>query len=218
MFGMPEAIDVDETVLSNRRTENTLLRIAAGVLVLILFVSWLPTIVTALILRGNLPDLLLVLVGGLESLLLLIFSVTVQNIFLQMLALPNSFGRALARWSKPVWGIAFLGATFVFLHTLLNPRGELAAALASTNVIVFLVTIFLFLVFTLLVWAFFLIVNSLRNEPVAHPVNDRAPALAAKKSTIWVWFLVVGMVVCCLCVCLIAVIAVIYSQGINISR
>ncbi|HEY5271530.1 MAG TPA: hypothetical protein VII97_14420, partial [Anaerolineales bacterium] len=140
MFGSPEAFDIDEAALKNRRTENALLRIAAGVLFLILFATWLPTTLTALILRVSLPEFFLVLVGGLESFLLLIFAVTVQNIFLQMLTLPNTFGHALARWSKPVWAIGFLAATFLFLHTLLNPRGDLSKALTSTNMLFFLIT------------------------------------------------------------------------------
>ena len=208
MFGTPEVFDIDQAALKNRRTENALLRVAAGVLFLILFAAWLPTILTALILRGSWPEFLLVLIGGLESFLLLIFAVTVQNIFLQMLALPNTFGRALARWNKLVWAIGFLAATFFFLHTLLNPRGDLAEALASTNVLFFLITIFLFLVFTVLVWMFFLIANAVTKEPVVYPPGYPAAAPASKKSTFWIWGLLIAMVALCLCSIVIAVIVV----------
>jgi hypothetical protein len=214
MFGMPEAFDIDEAALKNRRTENALLRVAAGVLILILFAAWPPTALTALMLRVNLPEFLLVLVGGLESFLLLIFAVTVQNIFLQMLALPNTFGRALARWNKPVWAICFLAATFLFLHTLLNPRGDLAKSLASANVLVFLITIFLFLVFTVLVWLFFLIVNDFTKKPVVYPPGYPAAAPAARKSTLWIWILLIAIVTLCLCLFVIAVVAVLSRPGI----
>jgi hypothetical protein len=155
-----------------------------------------------------------VLVGGLESFLLLIFAVTVQNIFLQMLALPNTFGRALARWSKPVWAIGLLATTFLFLHTLLNPRGDLAEALVATNMLVFLITIFLFLVFTVLVWLFFLIVNAFTQKPVVHAPGYLAAAPAAKKSTSWIWCLLIVIVALCLCSFVIAVIVVLSQPGI----
>ena len=207
MFGTPEAFDIDEAALKNRRTENALLRIAAGVLFLILIITWLPTTVTALILRGSWPEFLLVLTGGLESFLLLIFAVTVQNIFVQMLTLPNTFGQALARWNKPVWAIGFLAATFLFLHTLLNPRGDLARALASTNVLFFMITIFLFLVFTVGVWLFFLVANAVKQEPVQSPPGYPSLAPVSKKSNAWVWGLVIAIVALCLCIIVIAVIA-----------
>jgi len=213
MFGMPEAFDIDEAALENRRTENALLRVAAGVLFLILFAAWLPTALTALMLRGGWPEFLLVLIGGLESFLLLIFAITVQNIFLQMLALPNTFGRALARWSKPAWAMGLLAATFLFLHTLLNPRGDLAEALASTNVLVFLITIFLFLVFTVLVWLFFLIVNAFAKKPVVYPPGYPA-APGVKKSNLWIWCLLIAIVALCLCLIVIAVVVVLSQPGI----
>jgi hypothetical protein len=215
MFGSPEAFDIDEAALKNRRTENALLRIAAGILFLILLAAWLPTTFTALILRVNLPEFFLVLIGGLESFLLLIFAVTVQNIFLQMLTLPNTFGQALARWNKPVWAIGFLAATFLFLHTLLNPRGDLAKALGSTNVLFFLITIFLFLVFTVMVWLFFLIANALTKKPVVYPPGYPAAAAASKKSTSWIWSLLIAIVVLCLCLIVIAVIVFFALQHIK---
>jgi len=211
MFGMPEAFDIDEAALSNRRTENALLRVAAAILFLILFAAWLPTVLTALILRANGPQFFLVLVGGLESFLLLIFAVTVQNIFLQMLALPNTFGRALAHWNKVVWAIGLLVVTFLFLHTLLNPRGDLAEALASTDVIVFLATIFLFLVFTVLVWLFFLIVTAFTKKPAVYP----AAAPIAKKSNLWIWCLLIVMIALCLCLVVVAVVVVLFLPGMT---
>ena len=213
MFGSPEAFNIDKAALKDRRTENALLRVAAGVLFVILLAAWLPTALTALILRTNLPEFLLVLTGGLESFLLLIFAVTVQNIFLQMLTLPNTFGYALARWNKPAWAVGFMAATFLFLHTLLNPRGDLAKAVASTNVLVFMITIFLFLVFTVFVWLFFQIVHSVTNEPVLYPAGSPAPAPALNKSNTWIWYALIGLAVVCLCMLVMTVIAVLALRG-----
>jgi len=213
MFGTPEVFDVDEAALQNRRTENSLLRLAAGILFLLLFAAWIPTGITALILSTNAPQFLLVLVGGLESFLLLIFAITVQNIFLQMLALPNTFGRALARWNKPVWALGFLAATFLFLHTLLNPRGDLVKALGSTSVVAFLVTIFLFLVFTILVWLFFAIVNAFTPKPVALPAGYPAGAPVVKKSNWGLGCLLLALVAMCLCAFVVAVLVILYMRG-----
>jgi len=210
MFGMPEAIEVDEVVLRDQRKANKLLRLTAAVLILILLVSWLPTIATTMIQRGNLPDIIVIMAGGVESMLLLIFAVTVQNIFLHMLALPDTFGRALARWSKPAWAIVFLLSTFLFLHTLLNPRGELAAAVSSTNIILFLTTIFLFLVFAGFVWLFFLIVNSMKQGPMTQSAGFQGSPPVVKKSSAWIWVLLVCLVVICLCLGGIAVIAILF--------
>jgi hypothetical protein len=205
MFGMPEAFDVDEAALADRRTENGLLRVAAGILFLILLAAWLPTALTAWVLQATLPEFLAALIGGLESFLLLVFAVTVQNIFLQMLALPNTFGKALARWSKPVWALGFLFSAFLYLHTLLNPRGDLAEALASSNVIVFLATIFLFLVFTVLVWFFFLVVNAFKPKPALQP----AAAPTAKKSKVWLWLGLAAAALFCLCLLAAAIVGVV---------
>jgi hypothetical protein len=132
-----------------------------------------------------------------------------------MLALPNTFGQALARWNKPVWAIGFLAATFLFLHTLLNPRGDLSKALASTNMLFFLITIFLFLVFTVFVWVFFLIANAVTKEPVVYPPGYPAAALAAKKPTFWIWGLLIAIVALCLCLIVIAVVVVFALQRIK---
>ncbi|MFA5873459.1 MAG: hypothetical protein WC832_05805, partial [Anaerolineales bacterium] len=85
---------------------------------------------------------------------------------------------------------------------------DLAEALASTNVLFFLITIFLFLVFTVLVWMFFLIANAVTKEPVVYPPGYPAAAPASKKSTFWIWGLLIAMVALCLCSIVIAVIVV----------
>ena len=212
MFGTPEAFDINETALKDRKTENALLRVAAGVLFLILFSAWLPTTLTGLLLRVNLPNFISVVIGGMESFLLLVFAITVQNIFLQMLALPNTFGQALARWNKPTWAACLFAAAMLFLHTLLNPRGSLAEAMTSANTLFFLITIFLFLVFTILVWLFFKVANSLNKEPGVSQPGFSSPSTAEKKSNLWVWVLLGAIVVLCLCLIVTAVIVYIVLQ------
>ncbi len=154
MFGLPEAFEVDRKVL-DVRTERRLYRVAAVAVVGIGLAFWLLTALTGLLQRLALPAWLAVPVGGLESLLLLIFAVSVQNLFAQMMGLPDTFGRALRDWNRWLWALGFLACTFLFLHTLLNPQGDLAASLQSANILFFLITIAAFTAATVAVWLYF---------------------------------------------------------------
>ncbi|MHB9033063.1 MAG: hypothetical protein ACYC6L_08445 [Anaerolineae bacterium] len=154
MFGTPEAFDIEESALSDSRRSRLLL-LAGGVLVAILLISWLPTTLLALIQNtgtapaSTLQSILLVPIAALQSLLLVIFAVTVQNLFLHMMALPDTIGEMIKRKSLVAWLVTLLLTSFIFLHTLLNPNGDLAHSLQASNVRVFFATITLFLFFTL---------------------------------------------------------------------
>jgi hypothetical protein len=198
MFGMPEAFNLDTAASDNLKRKNSLLRIAAGVLLITMLFSWLPTFFSSLLLRINLPDLLIILIGGLQSFSLLIFAITVQNFFLQMLTFPETFGRALAQWNKPVWFFGLLLTTFVFLHTLLNPQGDLAKALAGSNLRFFLATIYLFLVFSLLAWLFFKLINLISGK--SEPISVSKPAS---------WIMIAVVFLTLFCLCLLGVVAII---------
>lgn len=154
MFGTPEAFEVDRKALTNRQ-EVKLLAVGSGTILVIGLGVWLFTIVTTLLQRAALPGALTALIGGVESLLLILFAVAVQNAFLQTLALPDSYGRALLKWNRWVWAGVLLSITFLFYHTLINPRGELATALNAANVRFFFITILAFLFGTLAMWLYF---------------------------------------------------------------
>ncbi len=154
MFGTPEAFEVDPAALDPHQ-ERRLLKVGAATLIAVGLGVWLLTALTTLAQRADLPEAAAILIGGVESLLLLVFAVAVQNVFVQMLALPGTLGRALLKWNRWLWLGGLLAVTFVFYHTLINPKGDLASALSSTSVIAFLVTVGAFLVFSLAVWAYF---------------------------------------------------------------
>jgi len=153
MLGSPQAVQIDQSSLDRRR-QRVLLWIGGLTLAVIGLFLWLSTILTTLIQRGDLPSLAGILIGGVESLFLSIFALAVQNAFLQMLAFPDSYGRALLRWNRWVWGGGLLGVTFVFYHTLVNPKGNLASAWASVNVRVFLITAGVLALLALGLWLF----------------------------------------------------------------
>jgi hypothetical protein len=70
----------------------------------------------------------------------------------QLLSVRQSAGLALRRTHGQVWGIALLVVTFAFWHTLVNPGGDVATALRTTNALAFLATAGVALVLSLAVW------------------------------------------------------------------
>jgi hypothetical protein len=148
LFGRPEALEVDEAALAPPRGARVL---GAGALTLagVGAAAWLLTIPTALLQRTELPGWLGGAIGGLEALLLLVFAVAVQNLFLEMLTLPGTAGRYLSRQHRLWWFLSLVGAGFVFWHTLINPGGDLASALGATNVRFFLAVVGAFVLFVI---------------------------------------------------------------------
>jgi hypothetical protein len=138
MIGSPEALEVHPEGLDRRRLGG-LAGVGLGTVLAIGLIAWLATLATkALQGGGGLVD---DLAGGAEAFLLLAFAAAVQNGFVQLLSLRESAGLALRRTHRTIWVLALVGVTFLFWHTLVNPRGDLAEALGSTNVQAFLATI-----------------------------------------------------------------------------
>jgi hypothetical protein len=149
MIGSPEAIDIDPDRIDQRRL-GIIGAAGVGTVLLIGFTAWALTLGTAA-LRGTSPGLDVAL-GGADAFLLLVFAFAVQNGFVQLLSVRQSAGLALRRTHGQVWGIALLVVTFAFWHTLVNPGGDVATALRSTNALAFLVTAGVALVLSLAVW------------------------------------------------------------------
>jgi hypothetical protein len=127
-----------------------------------------------------------------EAFFLVIFAVALENLFVQMLGFPGSFGHSLKRKSRWLWVGLLILVTFVFYHTLINPRGELAAALAEGNVLLFLGVVAAFVLFTFGMRLYFRARNRrfppaptpplpLAAVPAGPPVTEteKAPVLAA---------------------------------------
>jgi len=151
MIGTPEAFEIDEAAADDRQRRR-LLRVGALALVGVGAGAWLITLLTDFLQRADLPRGLALCVGGLEALLLVVFAVAVQKVFVEMLGMEGSFGWALSRRSRPLWFATLVLVAFVFWHTLINPRGDLAAALGETSVRAVLITIGAFSVFSVAVW------------------------------------------------------------------
>jgi len=154
MFGTPQALRADESTLDKAK-QNRLLKISAITLLVIGFGLWLPTIATSLIQRLSLPGTLVNLIGGFEGFLLVIFAVALENTFIQMLGFPGGFGRALKQKNRWLWFGGLVVITFIFYHTLINPRGELVEALQETNVILFMSVAVAFIIIAFGLWLYF---------------------------------------------------------------
>jgi hypothetical protein len=154
MFGTPEALQTEEEQFDEQK-RNSLLRISTLTFVLIGLGVWLPTIATAALQKLSLPENTLNLIGGLEGFLLVIFAVALENLFVQMLGFPGGFGQALKRRNKWLWLAVLTAVTFLFYHTLINPRGELAEALETGNVRLFLSMAATFVVVAFGLWMYF---------------------------------------------------------------
>jgi hypothetical protein len=161
-LGKPEAFQVDSNTLGERRALKLLLAGLRG-LVIVAFTVWLLTIATTIGLSAlpifsravSAAARLAAGLGGLQSLLLLAFATAVQDIFLEMSGLPDTVGAALRQSNRLLWVLGLLVAVFVYYHTLLNPQGDLAAALQSTSVRLFMITIAGFTVLALGVCLYF---------------------------------------------------------------
>lgn len=154
MFGTPQALRVDESTLDKAK-RNRLLKISATTFLVVGFGLWLLTIATSLIQRLSLPGTLVNLIGGFEGFLLIIFAVALENTFIQMLGFPGGFGRTLKQKNRWLWFGGLVGITFIFYHTLINPRGELVEALQETNVILFLSIAVAFIIIAFGLWLYF---------------------------------------------------------------
>ncbi len=145
MFGAPEALSVDDEQFEPSQSRR-LLKINVFTFIVIGLMSWFLTAVTTILQRIRLPDTFSNAMGGLEAFLLVIFAVTLENLFVQMVGLPGGIGEALKKASRWVWLTGLLAVTFLFYHTLINPRGELARAIQTPNVQVTLGVAVIFMV------------------------------------------------------------------------
>lgn len=189
MFGTPEALDIEEAKLESPK-RNTLLKISAYTYLGIGFGLWALTTLTSILQRLNISETLGEIVGGLESFLLIVFAVALENMFVQMLGLPGSFGEAVRKNKPGFWLLGLMGVTFVFFHTLINPRGELAAAMEESNVLIFLGAAGAFVIFTLGLWIYLKIRSKSAAAPPAAEEELTAKREPRRLIPAWVWLAV----------------------------
>ena len=180
MFGTPKALRVNEELLDDakriklhRISTTTILGTGIGL--------WLITSVTTILQRFQLSSFLRNVVGGIEGFFLIIFAVAVENTFIQMLGFSGSVGESFKRKSRWLWLCAIVIVSFLFYHTLINPRGELAEAFRTVNVQISLIAMIVFIVFAFSVWEYFRYLDRparLALGPI-EPSSDSLPLITA---------------------------------------
>jgi hypothetical protein len=149
MFGTPDALQYDEASLTPER-RRSLLGIGAATFGSIGLIAWLLTIATDLSLGAVSDGPVTIALGALEAFLLIVFALVLENLFVESLGFSEGFGAALREKSRWLWLAVLIGITFLFFHTLINPRGELSEAMREGNVLVFLSAASLFIIGVLL--------------------------------------------------------------------
>ena len=145
MIGTPEAFSLEDEV--GERDELRLASVGLVTTAAVGLGAWAIATPLDAVLDGS-GGALQSVVAAIVTLLVLVFAVAVENLFANLVALPGSEGATLRRHHRAVWRVSMIAITALFFHTLINPRGDLARSLESTNVRVALATVATFLIFT----------------------------------------------------------------------
>lgn len=118
--------------------------------------AWVLTIPLGFLLGAAASFLpLQVVLVAVQSILLLVFLVALENAFFELLPLAVTAGADIFSWNKIVWFLAFVPVFFLFYHILLNPDGAFFAGIANPNSILILVLLVAYGLLTLGTWLFF---------------------------------------------------------------
>ena len=167
LFGTPEALRADEETLDSDK-RGRLLRMSAVTAGVLILAFWLPTLGTGLLLKSSLGSNLADVLSGIEAFLLVIFAVALENTFVKMLGFSGGYGQALRKKNRWIWIILLIGVAFLFLHTLLNPLGDLSEAMEEGKVLLFVIASSAFMVFAFIIW---LIYGRERKTPAVQPAG-----------------------------------------------
>ncbi len=163
LIGTPEAFSLEEEV--DERDEWRLAKIGLGTTAAVGLGAWVLSAPLDGALDGS-TGLRLSLIEGLTTLFVLVYAVAVENVFANLLAFPGSEGATLRKHSNAGWWVCMIAVTALFFHTLVNPEGNLAGSMRSTNVRVVIGTVVAFFLFTLGVRAWF------KSHDLRPPTDD----------------------------------------------
>lgn len=159
LYGTPGGYALEEEAEMSRRREATIAGAGLGAAALLALLAWgltLPTDLaqTALGATGVI-GFLRGIAGGLQSVLLTLFFVGLEVVFLELFPLGPTSGTALFRWNKVVWGIAFAVAAFLGLHTLFTPESAYLGAMRQHSLQLLLALLALYSALTVGLWYLF---------------------------------------------------------------
>jgi hypothetical protein len=165
MFGTPELLQTIEKGIPEPK-QRRLLKTSMLTFTVIGLIAWILTLITGYILLdppAN-PVISMEIVGGIEAVLLILFAVIIENYFIQMIGFPGSFGSLLKRSNRKLWFVLLISTAFIFLHTLINPQGDLINAIKKGNVIVFIGVVSVFVIGVFSAYAFRWVSKGLKKK------------------------------------------------------
>jgi len=145
MFGTPELLDYEENALGEDQQthlETQSMYLGLGIILL----TWFPTILTNHYMQTVLTEKSRNIIANLESLLLIIFAVELENLFLFFVELARKDFVKTSQWPSKEYSLGLIGTTFAFFHILINPQGDLFQALLSGSMFRWMLVVILFLV------------------------------------------------------------------------
>ncbi len=91
----------------------------------------------------------------LATLCALIFAVGIQTLFFEMLPFHGTYGREILRSWRGMWFVLFVGVTFIFVQTQLNPDGDFVGAFQKPNMVALTLFVLGFCAVSASVWFYF---------------------------------------------------------------
>ena len=91
----------------------------------------------------------------LSTLVILVFAVGLQTLFFELVPLTGTMGNELFNRHRILWFAVFVGVTFLFLQTQLNPNGLIAGMLQQSNMVTFVLIVGIFCLISGGLWLYF---------------------------------------------------------------
>lgn len=135
MFGSPEAVRIDESVLGKNRIWF-LTKISLISYVVIGLLAWIPTIILDFLVQQELqvlPQTVKDIIAGIEGFMLIVFAVSLENVFIQLIGFSGGIGKKVREKNWLLWLAVWIPVAFLFLQTLLNPRNDFFNGFQSRN-------------------------------------------------------------------------------------
>jgi hypothetical protein len=170
LYGAPGGYALGAAVDLSRRREVTIAGTGLGLTALLALLSWGLTIPTTLLQRSlgatGFAGTVRGAIGGLQSILLTIFFVGLEVVFLELFPLGPTSGATLFHWSKVAWGVGFGVVSFIAFHTLFTPESAYLDAVRGKSLLLLLGVLALYSVLSVGLWFFY----ERRGQPASAPL------------------------------------------------
>ncbi len=178
-FGTPGGVDLDlpESQLEKREAVVGILTIA--ILILIGAFGWSLSALSLYLPDVQFDDrvvsVMATVLTTVQNASLVLFMVSIETAFFELVPLSHSTGRSIFQWSKIVWALFFLPVTFMFNHTLLNPRSGFLDSFMVANVRFMWVILLVLVGLTAGLWFYFNILDDILKKQLGISTGPKNP-------------------------------------------